>query len=170
MGRGGVEESWMEVCGRRREAGWTQAIWNGWNSRMRAVRIIVTRAAAKRRTGAVILDVAVEAESSKTATKGRAARVLAKTCPGFRRRKGPAASGAGVGFCQSSRTFPVVGGRGGFVPAITGLPVSSRRSKGGLASEIRSIIPFLIGRRAIGNLRKSGLLQRVWSPQGWIDA
>jgi hypothetical protein len=44
----------------------------------------------------VVREITIETESTKNITQGRAARILAKSCPEFRRRKGRAASAAGV--------------------------------------------------------------------------
>jgi hypothetical protein len=63
---------------------------------MGTLRILVYRAEAKRQAGTVMRDISIETESPKRITKGRAARILAETCPEFRRRRGRASSGAGV--------------------------------------------------------------------------
>ena len=44
----------------------------------------------------VTRDITIETESAKHVTKVRAARILAKSCPEFRRRRGRASSAAGV--------------------------------------------------------------------------
>jgi hypothetical protein len=49
-----------------------------------------------RQARTVIRGITIETESPKHVTKVRAARILVKSCPEFRRRRGRASSGAGV--------------------------------------------------------------------------
>ena len=62
---------------------------------MTVVRIKVSRTDGHK-VSTVMRDIAVEIESPKKVTKARAARILARTCPEFRRRRGRASIGAGV--------------------------------------------------------------------------
>jgi hypothetical protein len=61
---------------------------------MTVLRIKVSRSEGDAST--ITRDIAVEIESSKNVTKTRAARVLARSCPEFRRRRGRASILAGV--------------------------------------------------------------------------
>jgi hypothetical protein len=49
-----------------------------------------------RQAPTVTRDITIETESPKNVTKARAARILAKSCPEFRRRRGRTSSAAGV--------------------------------------------------------------------------
>ena len=62
---------------------------------MATLRISVSRV-KDRQVSTVTRDIAVETGSSKNVTRARAARILAKICPEFRRRRGRASSAAGV--------------------------------------------------------------------------
>ena len=63
---------------------------------MYMLRITITRIGAQQHVAAPTLEITVATESSKRITKGRAARLLAKRCPGFRRRRGRSSAGAGA--------------------------------------------------------------------------
>jgi hypothetical protein len=63
---------------------------------MSSVRIVISRASEVAHRRAAIEELIVETEGSKRLTASRAARILAASCPGFRRAKGRFARGAGV--------------------------------------------------------------------------
>src|SRR5262245_27505562 len=63
---------------------------------MSKIRIVISRDGPSQRERVVIREVVVETESDKRLTATRAARLLARSCPGFARTKGRYARAAGV--------------------------------------------------------------------------